>query len=228
MKPELANAFSLSDPVERFRALSLAFRDFMAEEGLAVIPFESPELPLFRKLDQASQQQALQVLGMSLEVFAEVKAEGNSLRDTPKLLWRCLSRLGWTPTEDIFDKIEDGDVVEIYSLQQVGLFRNLCFYEYVSFTLEQLFASTWYELTERDPEPTRKLYEMAMGFIRGEITQTIDPQVQPHVIRELRSARLLDIEITMRFCAPLKHKRDLSGIMVVNRSRIVGQRAPKS
>jgi hypothetical protein len=123
----------ISDPIVKFRSLLEYFVKIAAIEGTSVQPYSSPELLLFQKLDSTRQEETIRLLSRTLEVFDETRAEGYRLKDTPQLLWRCLRRLKMTPKSDVFDRISDTDVVEVYSSEYVGIFRNIQFYDKVSY-----------------------------------------------------------------------------------------------
>src|SRR5271169_939861 len=104
-----------TDIHEKFRQMCLYYSDLLALEGKKVKPFRSPDLPVFSALTAEQKQNATDFIGMALEIFEETRAEGFKLNDSPKLLWRALRKLGWTPQSDVFDRIGENDVVNIYT-----------------------------------------------------------------------------------------------------------------
>ncbi|OFZ18453.1 MAG: hypothetical protein A2X94_00470 [Bdellovibrionales bacterium GWB1_55_8] len=213
---------ALEDRVERFRQMSLLYSQMVHEEGILVRPFRSPGLELFANSSPERQLAAIDCLSESLEIFTELRDEGCSLKDTPRLLWRSLNRLRLIPEKDIFDKISDEDVVEIYSLDHRQRFRNLKFFEVCSFSIEDIFAVEWWNVTRRDPEIERKLYDIGQGFVTGKTDKTIEIGIPEHVFEEVNSTELLKCKIQLKYMSPLRTDGRLSAVMVTNRSTIVG------
>jgi hypothetical protein len=205
----------------RFRELASLYAEYCEQEGLRVVPFHSAELPVFSALSAARQNEAIHCLTQYVEVFAELRAEKTSLRNSTMLLWRCLRRLGLTPQSDIFDKIGDENVVEIYSLDQRQIFHNLKFWEFISFTIEEVFGSEWWKLTRRDPKISEQLYEFAGKMATGQITVTTAPGIEEHLIEEIRGANPGRMMVNILYMSPLSANGQLAAIMAVNSSRNV-------
>ena len=91
----------------QFKEMCLYYAAILGEEGVRVRPYISPELPIFSKLQENEKKSAIALISTVLEVFEEVRAEGWSVRDNRRLIWRALSKLGWTPGSDIFGLIDD-------------------------------------------------------------------------------------------------------------------------
>lgn len=215
------NSVSFEGPIFRFREQTEELSGYFARNGVNKVPYFSPALTDFRKLNAHEQKSAVQTLGHTLDVFAESELEGADLRDTPQLLWRSLRRLGWTPKSDVFDQIHEDDAVEIYSADHIGLFRNLRCYELLSYSIEQLFSKTWYELVRRDSKITEQLYEAARKFIEGEVRETSDPNIEEHVCFETHSPELLSVWIRFKLFSPLYANGRFAGLLVTHESKIV-------
>lgn len=207
-----------------FRGQTEKFADFLAKEGVFLKPYLSPELHDFAKLDGRGKSEAVRVLGQTLDVFVEVIASGDNLRDTPQLLWRSLRKLGWIPRSDSFDKIADGDVVEIYSHDHIGLFRNLAFYEGVSYSVETLFSRPWFELTTREPQRlSAEIYELARQVLSGERNETISVDVGTHLCLETCSPEMLQVSLTLKFISPLYANGKIAGLLACSQMKVVGR-----
>jgi hypothetical protein len=136
------------------------------------------------------------------------------------MLWRSLRRGGWTPNSDVFDAIEKDDTVEVYSLQMKQIFRNLEFFKYISYTLEEVHGGTWYELVSRDDEAQKILFESAMKIVTGEVKTTVDVSHVPnHMIQELRSPEKRKMMIQMKVLSPVMRDGETIAIIAVNRTR---------
>ena len=202
---------------ERFKLLCLQYVEMLREEGTRVRAFRGPELPLFSALKPEEQGAVIAHLEMALEVFGETRTDGYKLKDSPKLMWRALRKLGWTPCPDIFDKMTDDDVVVVYSPDQKQVFQNLCFFDWVSLTLEDLYAAPWTQYSRRDPEIQRRLHEQGVRLFTGQITGTFDPCLPEHACEEVDTEELLKFSIHIRYISPLKAQGAICGALVVNR-----------
>jgi hypothetical protein len=224
MTTSLTQVQTIADPIARFRALLEYFAEIAALEGTIKQPYTSPELLLFQKMKPTQQEEAIRLLTLTLEVFDETRAEGYRLKDNPQLLWRCLRRLKMTPRSDVFDRISDTDVVEVYSPEYLGIFRNLQFYDKVSYPIEDVFCEDLWALSEREPVAAAQLREVAQRFFEGQIQETYDPQIPEHLVWETKSPLLFDISVKIKFLSPLFSNGNLCGTLAVNNSRVVRSR----
>jgi len=211
-----------SDPQEQFKTLCLRYAEFLKRKNVKCRPFRAESLPLFSKLTHDQKNKAILEISSALEIFEEMKAEGQNLSDSPKLIWRGLKKLGWTPRADIFDKIGE-DVVIIYSAaEQKQIFQNLRFFDFTSFTLEDIYASPWYEYSKREPWAEQKLQETGIAILTGAKTGTFDPGVGEHLIEEVGTEELLKTWIEVKHVSPLTQGERPVGILVVNHCRRAG------
>ena len=211
-----------TDPLILFRELANRYAQFAGEESVRVRPYKDPALLLFSKLSGVEQEQAIEFLAEALEVFTEMKQEGLSLRDSSQLLWRSLKRLGMVPEKDIFDKLTNDHTVEVYSVNNRHLFWNLRFMEIFSLTLEQLICQPWWELASRPVEITESFMDIIGKIISGETPGTIPIRVPIHVIEEIDSEELLQVEASVKYISPLKKNGQVVGGITVAQARIVG------
>jgi PAS domain-containing protein len=221
MQTTLEKIKQIPESKTRFRELASLYADYCAQEGLRVVPFRSPELDVFSLLSEERQNEAIRCLTQYVEVFAELHGEKTSLRDSRTLLWRCLRRLGLTPQSDIFDKIGDDHVVEIYTLDQRQIFHNLKFWEFIGFTIEEVFGSEWWKLTRRPDKISEQLYEFGSKMATGQIDGTAVPDIEEHLVEEIRGASPSRMMLKVLYLSPLRSGGQLAAVMAVNSARIV-------
>jgi hypothetical protein len=160
-------------------------------------------------------------------LFEETLGAKERLTDSPRLLWRYLVKSGLTPCSDIFGKIEETDVLNVYGLDQDLIFQNFSFFDWTSFTLEQIFFEKWYKATQRDPAVTRQVYEAAVKVFSGESKGTVDPEIPWHVVEEVESELLFQFHLRIKYISPLFVNQNIAGLLAVNecrelRSRVEG------
>jgi hypothetical protein len=158
-------------------------------------------------------------LEKDVALFEEIVAATEQLTDSRRVLWRYLARSGYRPCSDIFDKISDTDVVEIYSREQIHLCQNLNFYDWISITLERVLCETWFEATWRDPEFERQLHDLVFRFLSTDVRETIDPKIDWHGVKELESEMLYQFQIRIKWMSPIFVGREVVGFILINECR---------
>ncbi|MGZ3683359.1 MAG: hypothetical protein ACXVCI_05880 [Bdellovibrionota bacterium] len=174
---------------------------------------------LFEKVDEPRRKALLARLEAEISIFEETLAAGEKLTDSKKLLWRHFSRSRFAPCSQLFDKIRDTDVVEIYGLDQIHLFQNLAFFDWISVTLEQIFCEAWYVLTKRDPGIEKMLYEIAQKIAAGGLQETIDPGVPWHLVEELNSEKMMKFQYKLKYVSPVVSAGQLCAFVVVSEAK---------
>lgn len=208
----------ISDRTECFRELCTLYSDFVSAEGIFVKPYSTYDLPHFSARSAEDQDKAIASIANDLEIFESMRAEGHSLLDSPKLLWRSMSRMGLVPQSDVFDKIGKGDAIEIYLADQHGqhqVFRNILYLQYCSYTVEQMVALDWRFSAVRDETYSRQITEAAMGILTGKFSQTFDPAIDAHIVREVDSPGLNEVKIKIKYLSPVRKHGDVVGALVV-------------
>lgn len=223
MAVHASRARSGTDNGSLFLSLSEAFCKTLGSNGIRFRPYQSEELPHFSRLRPDMQAIVLAYLEESLATWAESAANGESLNDSSRLLWRTLSRMRLTPQPDIFDKITDDCVVEIYTPEFRQIFRNLNFFRYFSCTLEELVSHPTHELAAFPREVLERLLEIAQRLGQGTITETFVPSIPPYVFQEIAGIERLKVEVTLRHFSPIVENGRSIALIVVNNCRIVGQ-----
>ena len=108
-----------------------------------------PHLPFFKNLDEKNQIEILRSLKTYNEICAETLANGDSLTDSKSFVWQALKKLGLRFSSDMFNFIQQENVIEIYDMNNVQIFRNFNFFGFTSYALEDLLCRPWVELFHR-------------------------------------------------------------------------------
>jgi hypothetical protein len=214
---------SHSEPsAPQFRSLLDQYADFLHLAGKKIWR-ATPELTtaLFFRLSPARRSLLVERLERDIQLFRELMEAGEKLTDSPKFLWRYFRQSGSTPCSDIFDKISETDVVEIYNLEQVHVFQNLNFFDWISVTLEEILCVPWYEVSTRDLKIAARLYELAGQMLSGQIRQTIVPDNPWHLVEEVSSVLRLKFDLQVKFISPVFVNHEVRGMIVVNQCRPV-------
>jgi hypothetical protein len=200
----------------RFRSLCDRYAELVNLEGFKTIPYPTPDLPFFSSLDERAQQKALHDIEQAVGIYEDLCNEGYRLTDTPQLLWRNLSKLGYVCESDIFDKITPTDVVQVFSFEGKLVIWNLRLLGLVSFTIEQLFCTPWWLLGKREPDVSDAILAATASIISGKITNTFNPMIPVHVLTEANSDQLLRFKIGIKYLSPLRKNGVLAAFIAIN------------
>ncbi len=197
-----ANALKRSS---KFRELSCEYRGYASEAGVGLVPFHEASLPLFNTQTELKQREILNALETSVKICRNTKAQHKKMTDSPALIWQALRELGLRPPSDLFNHMEDCTVVEVYSSENIQLFRTFSFFQYCSYSLEELYCGSWPDLFPRDDQT---IVPMILKFVEnvfsGVTKKTVSLKHIPnHTVREAFSAARLVLTVGMNWGAPL-------------------------
>jgi hypothetical protein len=218
---DMPQASSQSKPLtEHYLALLDRYARFVTDAG-KTLRRTSPEKAraLFEGADELRRKALVARLEAEISIFEETLAAGEKLTDSRKLLWRHFSRSRFAPCSKLFDKIRDTDIVEIYGLDQIHLFQNLAFFDWISHTLEQVFCETWYTLSKRDPSIEKMLYEFGLRIAAGGVKETTDPGVPWHVVEELNSELMMKFHYKLKYVSPIYSTGQLCAFVVISEAK---------
>jgi hypothetical protein len=160
-------------------------------------------LKLVSALTETQLQALVRRINGEITALEQVLAAGESPDDGSRQLWRFLKSHNLTPCADLFDKISDGDMIQVFSQDQMLIFANANIFDFVSFTMEQLFTLAWYEATIRDPEIEQMLATTAIHALSGQARETYCPNVPLHMVQEVDSAKCLRSTMNVKWVSPL-------------------------
>lgn len=204
---------------EEFMTIALNISEMLRAEGITVRPF-IPGLPHFSKLSTDKKIHVIEQVRFYQELCQSQLREGFKINDNISFTWRAFGRLGLSPSKDFFSYITEEDLVEIYSKDQIQLFRNFAFFECCSYTLEELHTYEWWNLFERDEKHTQMILEDAAKTLSGEIRDTFTPNIPAHNVREISSAENILINIEIRHMAPVYRNKKVDGLIVLERASL--------
>lgn len=186
-----------------FKRISLKISDLGASVGIKIVPFHQPDLIDFSNLNEFNQQKVLTALNTYFDIYQSVKSEGASIMNSSRVLWGALLQLGYRPTSDMFSHIRDEHIIEIHDCNLIQVFRNLSFFKYCSYSLEELYCHHLTELYERDTQLEKDLIQLSPLLFSGQIRNIFDPNLKPHVIQEKMSPDKLAVLCHIERIAPL-------------------------
>lgn len=186
-----------------FRELSRAYASFAARAGVEVIPFLDSELPLFSALDPYRQAEILNALGVCVKICERAQFEGSRGDQSPSLVWSALKEFKLRPPSDFFGYIQPDSVIEIHSPMGIQLFRNFNFYQYCSYTIEELYSQDWNTLFTRNGEIVVQMLDFVKKIYTGQVTHTVAPGIPAYTAEETTSRKRYQIKVEWVWGAPL-------------------------
>lgn len=185
--------------------------------GVALLAYRDPSLSVLES--KSNPLDALDNLRQYASVLGGMVASGESPLDSQKFLWRMLKVLELTPQDDIFDKIESDDVVEIYSEDNVQIFRNFNFFKYSSFTVEEVTFVNWTQASKRNLGTTLSYLKFGVRVKTGLFRETENVTfIRPHLMKETLGEKRI-FEVAPRYISPLRSQGKVVGGITVSKCR---------
>ena len=104
--------------------LMVSFSKLLKEEGVDVPVDSDRAWTHFMSLDASIQTLISKSFERYFEVMKDISSQGIKLNDTTQSLWRIFRNNEWIPESDLFSRISESDVVEIYMPDNTQLYRN--------------------------------------------------------------------------------------------------------
>lgn len=214
-----------SDRRDEFICESQIAVKYLESKGKRVQPFLSESLPYFNSLSEELQGQVLNRLSFFNEVCSNVVLAGGDLNNPRVMLWHALQSLKFIFPSDLFNYISDESVVEIYDQENIQIFRNLRFFDFTSYTLEDLLCRPWVELFSRVDKVQVGLITEAIRSIYDNKVKTILPMSHighNHII-ETSSPFKLHVDAVLDYLSPIFNRsHQLVGYIAIETAVLIG------
>ncbi len=159
-------------------------------------------------------ERAIALYGESLSEAREHYKDQISL----KSLWIFLNKLKWRYPDELFEKLRNDDVVEVYSMENTQIFRSYTFFKYCSYTLEDLNFRPWFELYQRDESILKEALVWLDKVKRDEVPDLCHMDLPAHWISEVSSSSPFHLQIKYNLLAILKSSDGVTqGYLISNR-----------
>lgn len=103
-----------------------------------------------------------------------------------KLLEVCSKKLGIVFNPEVYDRLTQDKIIEIYNQDMIQIYRSLSFFNLCSYSLSELLTNEFYELYERSLQVNSLLMESAQKLINREysLAPISLKHIPQHVMRE--------------------------------------------
>lgn len=189
----------------KFIELAYKIADYASQAGCEMWPFHQASVPYFSSQSHEKKQEILASMQVFIEICQLTLANGKKLDDTKSLAWYGLKHLDMRFTSDLLDKIVDGDILEVYTNDNIQIFRNFKFFELISYTIEDIFCRPWTELFIRhDLQKARDTLAIMKKISTREINSTVLLEyLGAHKIEEALSPLRYQYDYTIKYLSPL-------------------------
>ena len=206
-----------------FSELALELSQIGASIEIPIRPFVSRNLPHFAKLSVHDQQVAVSKLAQYVAICKDVMINGGDLRSTRTFVWRAFREFGLTPNASLFDSMTEDHVVEIYDLNNIQIFRNFRFFEFCSYTLEDVYTRPWTELfIRKDEAQSERLLAFAKKLVASNSRDTFFPDAGLQNTHEADSELRYQVDLEVEASALLFNERsEPVALVVCERAQLV-------
>lgn len=187
---------------KHFGRLLVRFCDFARLHGVNLKPFNDENLLYFSKLG-TDQQEIIRnsFLRYYNICLSAVEIQG-SLKDNVGHFKLALRRLGFHVKDSVLEELQNNDVIEIYTLDSVQIFRTFNFFCLVNYTLEEIFCRPWFELYRRDHFTNHANLKAVTKVLSEDFDSIYYPNIPVHDVFELQPGSNCATKIKYRFMAP--------------------------
>lgn len=188
--------------------------------GLKIKPYNDIKNLHFLNLNFESQLKTIDHFGVYAEVVIETH-KSHTLKDSKVLLWNMLKRLGYYSMDDVFTKIKDHHIIEIYNSQNVQIFRNLSFFKICSYSLDEILSIPWWKLYSREDKISQEIFKFGSLILSGEIDHSIEPEIPTHILCETASSSNYKVNIEINCMSGLTDHIGSRAALVLETAHLV-------
>lgn len=170
-----------------------------------VTPYGQSGLDKFLSMNDEHQDRVIHGFTSYFEFLSSAVEEGIDLREDGRLLEMFARRMGLVFSNQIYETLVSGDVIEVYTAELIQVYRNLEFMNLCSYTLLDLLSNEFYELYSRSETVNKALLEVGTKLYSREFG--LNPislrEIPRHLVKEKFSANKLAIFVDFKEMYPL-------------------------
>lgn len=214
------NDFSQKETLKNlFAELSTNLVTLLSKENIKTAAYREG-LPYFSALSINQQIATVNRLKFYHDLCTEQVSEGQSLRDSKRFTWRALVKLSLSPHADFLNRITEGDIIELYNEDGVQVFRNLEFFDFCSYCIEELYCVEWWRLFQRDDQISSQLLEMIPKLFQKKYPEGLEAPLPRHQVVETFSRDKFHIDFFMKYIGPLFHNKRVSALICIEKASL--------
>ena len=210
VRTQAGDTSSSNDPIlNELTAKMRRFAWLLREHGASVEIDSAAARGAWALLPEGIKHQALGGFSRYQSNCEELSRAGISLRDNNALLAHTLMRANLFAKEDLPGFVTDQNIVEIYNLDHIQIFRTINFFDLCNYSLLDLLAREWFVLYERLSSVTEHaMREFLQTLESGKLRRL---SVPIHLLKERDSDPRGIFQFDFRYCCPLFSAHEVSG-----------------
>lgn len=214
-KPDFTAISRVREKLERYAEL-------IRRDGFTIIPYESSDLKVLTARSIHDFEFAEYVLDVAIAAHTVFEGAFQSdLHRTKTYFWRAVQHLGLKLQDDFMDLIDEGDVLEIYDLKNRQIYRNLEFFTYCPYSLEQVIGVDWTKASKREMKLSfsafKLIAEMRTGLFRK--TRSLVEALPEHRVTMCLDENAKPLKIQMKWGSTLMDHGKVVAFVTTNRTR---------
>lgn len=189
--------------IERFKDLSLKLTHIIKSQDINLITDLTRCADRLFEIPNNTLQVINNHLAQNIHVI-ESSLFGGKIGNK-QIVKNILGFMKYTAPSDFIDKVTEEDIVEIYNLENIQVFRNLKFYETTTYSLSDLLLYDWPELYTRPAKMTEKLLAIVGDVIRHPSNELVQEMsfVPVHYLKEIRANPVQLCEVRFKYISPI-------------------------
>lgn len=194
---------NISDSSDFFSSIETLRRMFK-RYGFEVPGYRAGDIKKFENLSAQQRMDAVNTLKNYVYIYEGAVKEEILPYNEAKFLWYSLRKWQYTPSSDLFDKIEEDDFIEVYNIENIQIHRSFNYFRLSSYSLADIFTKPWTDLYDRDVYLEKQIVGIVEKIFKGEITNTVFSNLDVHYIRESLSNEKRVYKVYHKYFSPLK------------------------
>lgn len=131
--------------------------------------------------------------------------------------------------DGFWKKLGNDDVIEVYSTENIQLFRTFNFFKISSYSLLDLLTNEWYHLWERPSFVMETIIESVNEIVQGRMKATTPVTFARHIVKEIYNDDSIDFDCSSVLVEPgvmcplyAKGTKEVKGFLFTLRGTVVG------
>lgn len=126
-----------------------------------------------------------------------------SQSDEVECLKHAFDEYGLCFGDEEFGFISQGDIVELYNLENIQIYRNLEFLKVAPYDLATILSSKWTDLYERPSDITQAIATRVGEILSSNVIKASPFNVPIHPMKAVSNAEQVVVEINLKFIKPV-------------------------
>lgn len=199
----------------------------LSSKGIRCSVSTPSSLEYFSKLNTSRQREITEQWSNYYLIISQIVTsqfeEGSEMEKA--MILKAAEIYGYNVNPNNLHFIRTGEVIELYNLQMIQLYRNLEFFRHCSYDLLTLSCYEWPALYERATQVTNSMISRATEFISLNKDIPVPYNLPIHTMRERHLNAKRVFEIRMGTCLPIidSHSKSTIAFITTAGSKLIAE-----